>query len=176
MTVLKRAQERTSCSPGRYLVVWMDSGRRRAPRGIHDAYDGSRHIACRQQGPVHWDCEGERSGSPGLLPAARLRKELHWSRTAVPQLRGLQRDLGRLPSAQDGKGCSGFSEKATGVRRDQHPTCFQKIRPEFEVRSSTAAEDDVRKAVRPFEESLCPVWVMLKSGVEIEVVYRLPVT
>ena len=72
-----------------------------------------------------------------------------------------------------GKDVAGFSVKASGTRRDQHPTCFNAIRLEFDVASSAASDDDVRKAIRLSEESLCPVWAMLKNSCAIESVHRL---
>lgn len=72
-----------------------------------------------------------------------------------------------------GKDIAGFDVKASGTRREQHPTCFSKIRLEFTVTSRDTKAADVEKAVRLSEESLCPVWAMLKNSCEIEVGHTL---
>ena len=74
-----------------------------------------------------------------------------------------------------GKDITGFSVNASGTRRDQHPTCFEKINLEFTVTSRDAKEADILKAIKLSEESICPVWAMLKKGVEIEVGHKLVV-
>jgi putative redox protein len=65
------------------------------------------------------------------------------------------------------KTITGFKVNAQGIRRQQHPTSFQKIFLEFVVDSPDAQEADVQKAIRLSEESICPVWAMLKNNVEV---------
>ncbi len=72
-----------------------------------------------------------------------------------------------------GKDIEGFDVKASGTRRDQHPTCFRNIRLEFTVTSRDAKDADIQKAIRLSEESICPVWAMLKNSCEIEASHRL---
>ncbi len=74
-----------------------------------------------------------------------------------------------------GRDIAGLHVKASGTRRDQHPTCFTKIRLEFALTSRDAKDADVLKAIKLSEESICPVWAMLKKGVEIEVSHKLVV-
>jgi len=72
-----------------------------------------------------------------------------------------------------GKSITGFEVHAKGARRDVHPTSFQKIFLEFIVHSGDAQDQDVQKAIRLSEESICPVWAMLKNNVEIAAEYRI---
>ena len=62
---------------------------------------------------------------------------------------------------------TGFHVNASGVRRTQHPTSFERIDIEFVLTSPDAALADLQKAVRMAEETICPVWAMLKGNVEI---------
>jgi len=60
-----------------------------------------------------------------------------------------------------------FSVAASGERRDEHPQIFTSIRLEFRVAGESLDLEKIRKAVRLTEEKYCPVWAMLKSGVQI---------
>ncbi len=72
-----------------------------------------------------------------------------------------------------GKTVAGIRVNAKGARRDQHPTSFQTIFLEFIVNSGDAKGDDVQKAIKLAEESLCPVWAMVKGNAEIMTEYRI---
>jgi putative redox protein len=65
------------------------------------------------------------------------------------------------------KNISGFRVNARGIRREQHPTSFQRIFLEFVLHSKDAADSDIQKAIQLSKESYCPVWAMLKNNVEI---------
>ncbi|MDY7037235.1 MAG: OsmC family protein [Thermodesulfobacteriota bacterium] len=66
-----------------------------------------------------------------------------------------------------GKNISGFKVNAKGIRRDQHPTSFEKIILDFMLHSHNAEDADFQKAIQLSEESFCPVWAMLKNNVEV---------
>ncbi len=72
-----------------------------------------------------------------------------------------------------GKTVAGIKVNAKGSRRDRHPTSFQSIVLEFIVDSGDTKDADVQKAIRLAEESLCPVWAMVKDSVEIITDYRI---
>lgn len=74
-----------------------------------------------------------------------------------------------------GKNVSGITVAANGARREEHPTSFRTITLEFEVRSRDAGDDDVRRALEVSEESLCPVWAMMKGNAEIRARHRVVV-
>lgn len=66
-----------------------------------------------------------------------------------------------------------FNVAAKGIRRDQNPTSFQKIYLEFRLTSDNTDDSDIQKAIKISEETLCPVWAMLKGNVEIIAEYKL---
>lgn len=72
-----------------------------------------------------------------------------------------------------GKTVSGITVNAKGTRRDRHPTSFQKIFLEFTVNSGDAKDADIQKAIRLAEESVCPVWAMVKGNAEIVAEYKI---
>ncbi len=65
------------------------------------------------------------------------------------------------------KSISRFEIRAKGIRREQHPTCFDKIDIEFVLHSPDAEDADIQKAIQLSEETYCPVWAMLKNNVEV---------
>jgi putative redox protein len=72
-----------------------------------------------------------------------------------------------------GKTVSGIKVNAKGTRRDQHPTSFQKILLEFSVSSNDVKDADMQKAIKLAEESVCPVWAMVKGNAEIVTAYKI---
>ena len=72
-----------------------------------------------------------------------------------------------------GKNISDVKVNAKGVRREQHPTSFQKIFLKFILTSADTKDSDIQKAIKLSEESFCPVWAMLKSNVEIVAEYNI---
>ena len=71
------------------------------------------------------------------------------------------------------KSLTGFHVDAKGLRREEHPTSFESISLDFTVNSPDAGEADVRKVIQLSEESVCPVWAMLKNSVEIKTEFRI---
>ncbi len=65
------------------------------------------------------------------------------------------------------KTVAAFHVNASGTRRTQHPTSFERIAIEFVLTSPDAVPADLQKVARMAEESICPVWAMLKGNVEI---------
>jgi putative redox protein len=55
----------------------------------------------------------------------------------------------------------------------QHPTSFQKIFLEFVVTSGDVKDADIKKAIKLAEESVCPVWAMVKGNAEIVTEYKI---
>ena len=72
-----------------------------------------------------------------------------------------------------GKNVSGVKVNAKGMRREQHPTSFQRIILEFILTSEDTKDSDIQKAIQLSEESLCPVWAMLKNNVDIVPEYTI---
>lgn len=65
------------------------------------------------------------------------------------------------------KTVSGFKVNARGIRREVHPTSFEKIYLEFILTSGDVDDADIQRAVQLSEEKFCPVWAMLKNNVAI---------
>ena len=65
------------------------------------------------------------------------------------------------------KTVTAFRVNASGIRREQHPTSFERIQLEFVLTSPDAAFEDLQRVVQMSEASFCPVWAMLKGNVEI---------
>lgn len=72
-----------------------------------------------------------------------------------------------------GKTISGIKVNTKGIRREQHPTSFQKIFLEFVVNSGDVKDADIQKAIKLAEESVCPVWAMVKGNAEILTEYKI---
>jgi putative redox protein len=71
------------------------------------------------------------------------------------------------------KNVSGLKVNAKGIRQEQPPTAFEKIHLEFTVNSDDVTESDIQKAIKLSEESVCPVWAMLKNNVEVTTSYKI---
>jgi len=72
-----------------------------------------------------------------------------------------------------GKTISGFEVKAKGIRSGKPPIRLEKICIEFLLESKDAEEKDLRRAVHLAEESLCPVWQLIKNNVDVVPEYRI---
>ncbi len=72
-----------------------------------------------------------------------------------------------------GKTVSGIKVNAKGVRRETHPTSFTTIHLEFIVTSADVKDADMEKSIKLAEESVCPVWAMVKGNAEITTEYKI---
>ena len=71
------------------------------------------------------------------------------------------------------KTINGCEINAKGMRREEHPTCFNKIIVEININSPDVTDEDLNKVIKLSEDTYCPVWAMLKGNVEIEVKYTI---
>jgi len=71
------------------------------------------------------------------------------------------------------KTVSGLEVNAKGIRREQPPIKFEKILIEFILNSKDTNNEDMQKAIQLAEESVCPVWQMIKNNVKVETEYRI---
>ncbi|MEG0775196.1 OsmC family protein [Clostridium sp.] len=62
---------------------------------------------------------------------------------------------------------------ASGERRATTPTYFKSIHLVFELASKDVRTDEIENTIKLMEESLCPVWNMVKSNVDISYEYKL---
>jgi putative redox protein len=72
-----------------------------------------------------------------------------------------------------GKTVSGIKVNVKGTRREQHPTSFRNIFLEFIVNSRDVNDGDIQKAISLAEESVCPVWAMVKGNAQIMTEYKI---
>jgi len=71
------------------------------------------------------------------------------------------------------KTVAAFRVNASGKRRAQHPTRFETIAIEFVLTSPDAVLADLQKVARMAEETICPVWAMLKGNVQIVPAFKV---
>jgi putative redox protein len=72
-----------------------------------------------------------------------------------------------------GKTVSGFEVKAKGIRTDKPPIKFEKIFLEFVLNSNDTKDADIQRAIKLSEESVCPVWQMIRNNVEVIAEYKI---
>ena len=72
-----------------------------------------------------------------------------------------------------GKTISGLEVNAKGLRREQPPIKFEKIFLEFILNSKDTKDADIQKAIQLAEQSVCPVWQMIKNNVEVVAGYKI---
>jgi putative redox protein len=72
-----------------------------------------------------------------------------------------------------GKSIAGLKVKAKGLRREQPPIKFEKIFLEFLVTSKDTKDADIQRAIQLAEQSVCPVWQMLKNNVDVKTEYKI---
>ena len=66
-----------------------------------------------------------------------------------------------------GKTLSELEVNAKGIRREQPPIKFEKIYLEFILNSKDIKDADIQKAIQLAEQSVRPVWQMIKNNVEV---------
>ena len=72
-----------------------------------------------------------------------------------------------------GKTISGLEVNAKGIRREEPPIKFEKIFLEFILNSKDTKDADIQKAIQLAEQSVCPVWQMIKNNVEVVAGYKI---
>jgi len=72
-----------------------------------------------------------------------------------------------------GKTVSGLEVQAKGIRSEQPPLKFEKIFIEFILTSEDTREADIQRAIQLAEQSVCPVWQMIKNNVEVVAEYKI---
>ncbi|KAF0195638.1 MAG: putative redox protein [Bacteroidetes bacterium] len=61
-----------------------------------------------------------------------------------------------------------FDMNVSGIRRTEHPTSFSEITVEYIITSNNVTEQEVQKVLALAEQSICPVWAMIKGNVEVK--------
>jgi len=70
-----------------------------------------------------------------------------------------------------GRDITNFEIKATGIRREEHPTGLKEIAMQIIVNSDDLTENDLDNALKVSEEKYCPVWSMLNKDVKVRAEY-----
>lgn len=71
---------------------------------------------------------------------------------------------------KDIKGCE---IKASGLRRIEHPTCFETVTLEFNIKSADVQPEDMDKVIALSEATYCPVWAMVKGNLKVVTKYTI---
>lgn len=71
------------------------------------------------------------------------------------------------------KDIRGCDIKASGLRRSEHPTCFETVTLEFTIRSSDVQPADMDKVIGLSEATYCPVWAMVKGNLKVVTKYTI---
>jgi len=74
-----------------------------------------------------------------------------------------------------GKTVSGLEVHARGIKSEKPPIKFEKIMLEFGLSSCDTKESDLQRAIQLAEQSVCPVWQMIKNNVEVVVEHKIAV-
>jgi putative redox protein len=67
----------------------------------------------------------------------------------------------------------GLTVRASGLKKDIHPTVLTEIGLEFEFRGGRLDGASIEKALALSEDRFCPVWAMLKAAAPIKATYRI---
>lgn len=117
----------------------------------------------RENPPIVMDYIPPLGDGDGYMPMEMLLMSL--GTCSASSVAALLRRSGRMVSA--------MTVKISGVRRDQHPTSFEKIDLRFGLTSPDVTEEEVQKAIDVSEQSICPVWAMLKGNVTISATFDI---
>lgn len=71
------------------------------------------------------------------------------------------------------KNISSFSIESKGVRKQDHPTCFETIYIDMSIAAENLSNEEVDRVIKLSEETYCPVWAMIKGNVELVVNYKI---
>ncbi len=75
--------------------------------------------------------------------------------------------------AKRGQPVRGLEVRATGHRRDEHPTVFTRIDVEFVLHGDDLDREVVEHCIAVADEKLCPVWAMIRPATPIVTTYRI---
>ncbi len=67
------------------------------------------------------------------------------------------------------KSVIGLSAEVNGTVREEHPKALQHILLLLKIKSKDLTEAEVQAALKIAEDTMCPVWAMIKGNVTVEV-------
>lgn len=68
-----------------------------------------------------------------------------------------------------------FKLEAKGERGIEQPIKFSNIKLRFILKSNNTSYDELERCIKLAEESICPVWQMIKGNVEVQTVSEIMV-
>jgi putative redox protein len=71
------------------------------------------------------------------------------------------------------KSVQAFEINSTGIRREEHPTCFSLVTLDMLIKSENVNTADMDKVIGLADEKLCPVYAMIKGNVEVVINYTI---
>ncbi|PKO99815.1 MAG: osmotically inducible protein OsmC [Bacteroidetes bacterium HGW-Bacteroidetes-8] len=71
-----------------------------------------------------------------------------------------------------GKTIEKFSIKSEGIRREVHPTAFEEIHLNIEIKAANLTSPEFEKALTLIE-NICPVWYMIKGSTKVVFHYKI---
>ena len=72
-----------------------------------------------------------------------------------------------------GKTVKGLTVNVKGWKTEKLPLKFERIELEFVLTSPDTAEGEMNRIVGLTEESVCPVWAMIRGNAEVKASFRL---
>jgi len=78
-----------------------------------------------------------------------------------------------LINGQIKKDVNGLKVHASGTRRNEHPTSFESIKLELEVKSSDIEPKELEKIIQAAKDAICPVWAMVRNNAELSTEYAI---
>jgi putative redox protein len=67
------------------------------------------------------------------------------------------------------KSIDGISGEVDGIVREEHPKALERISLRLHIRAKDLTETEVREALKNAEDSVCPVWAMIKGNVALDI-------
>ncbi|MDR0300697.1 MAG: OsmC family protein [Treponema sp.] len=67
------------------------------------------------------------------------------------------------------KSVSGVSAEAYGTLREEHPKALKHILLRLKIQTADVTEAEAREALKTAENTVCPVWSMVKGNVAVDV-------
>jgi putative redox protein len=64
---------------------------------------------------------------------------------------------------------NGVSVEVYGTLREEHPKSLKHILLHLKIQATNATGTEVREALKAAENSVCPVWAMLKGNVDVDI-------
>ena len=71
------------------------------------------------------------------------------------------------------KTVEGITTHVLGEVRDNHPKALARMNVTLEIKAKDLSEPEVRQALKVAEDTVCPVWAMLKGNVEIDISIKI---